>query len=166
MTDDVVVLNTDYSFLNIITVQRALRSVVVGKVDVERESSEYIQTSSGIFHKPLVVRVRHFVNTTYPAQVSWSRHAVFIRDQFTCQYCGCTHRPLTIDHLYPLSRGGESTFENTVSACQPCNVKKGNDTLEDTSLSFFDENFTPTHPSVEDFLRLKLSHIDLSELLQ
>lgn len=59
----------------------------------------------------------------------FSRYNVHLRDLFTCQYCE-TQFPqakLTMDHVLPLSKGGKTNWENIVSACHPCNSKKGND---------------------------------------
>jgi hypothetical protein len=52
------------------------------------------------------------------------RQAVFERDSYTCRYCGDKHGPFQADHVYPESRGGETTISNLVTACQKCNNKK------------------------------------------
>ncbi len=53
------------------------------------------------------------------------RQQVFRRDHYTCRYCGSKDGPLHADHVYPASKGGETTLSNLVTACQHCNVKKG-----------------------------------------
>ena len=58
------------------------------------------------------------------------RFRVMLRDNFKCQYCGkspATHAGLTLhlDHLVPFSRGGESDFQNLITACSKCNLGKG-----------------------------------------
>jgi 5-methylcytosine-specific restriction endonuclease McrA len=60
--------------------------------------------------------------------VRFSKHNVFLRDGYTCQYCGddVTRKSATLDHVLPASHGGKTTFENTVCACAPCNANKGN----------------------------------------
>ena len=63
-----------------------------------------------------------------------SRRALFARDGWRCVYCGTTNGRLTLDHVVPRSRGGESIWENVVTACAPCNHKKGNRTLEEAGL--------------------------------
>ncbi len=55
-----------------------------------------------------------------------TRKAVLARDAYTCQYCGRETHGLTVDHVIPRSRGGESVWENIVASCAPCNRKKGN----------------------------------------
>lgn len=55
------------------------------------------------------------------------RFDVFKRDRFTCQYCGA-HPPgvlLHVDHIVPVSSGGEDAIDNLITACQPCNLGKG-----------------------------------------
>lgn len=61
--------------------------------------------------------------------VRYSKHNVFLRDGYVCQYCGdgVTRSSATLDHVLPVSHGGKTTFENTVTACGPCNANKGND---------------------------------------
>ena len=55
---------------------------------------------------------------------AFTRFNVFLRDRFTCQYCG-DREDLTFDHLIPRSKGGHTTWENVVTACSPCNLRKG-----------------------------------------
>lgn len=54
------------------------------------------------------------------------RTAVLERDRHRCRYCGATDKKLVMDHVYPVSRGGETSFENLVTACEGCNRKKYN----------------------------------------
>ena len=73
---------------------------------------------------PSVVRLNYFVKVPYRARASLSRRAVFVRDNFECQYCG---RPAeNVDHVVPKSRGGLHTWDNVVAACRPCNSRKEN----------------------------------------
>lgn len=63
----------------------------------------------------------------------YSKNKVFIRDNFTCIYCGYFSRSkkgLTIDHVYPRSKGGVSSYKNCVTCCKSCNVAKGDMVLE------------------------------------
>ena len=60
--------------------------------------------------------------------VFWLVFNVFLRDNFTCQYCNQVFlaNDLTFDHVTPRSKGGRSRWENVVTACSPCNLKKSN----------------------------------------
>lgn len=55
----------------------------------------------------------------------WMRRAVFQRDRYTCRYCGGKKAPFHLDHVYPVAKGGETTVENLVTACDDCNLQKG-----------------------------------------
>lgn len=49
---------------------------------------------------------------------------VWDRDGWTCQRCG-SHTDLTVDRIYPVSRGGTNEFDNLQTLCRPCNSSKG-----------------------------------------
>ena len=61
--------------------------------------------------------------------IAFNRKNILRRDNYTCQYCGAVDNALTVDHIHPKSRGGESSWVNVVIACKPCNLKKGNQKL-------------------------------------
>jgi 5-methylcytosine-specific restriction endonuclease McrA len=70
-----------------------------------------------------------------------SRKNILLRDRNTCQYCGVvlSSAELTLDHVVPRSRGGNSTWENLVACCHPCNRKKGNQLLGETNMKLLRE---------------------------
>ena len=77
--------------------------------------------------RPVVIRLVTYVRI--PRDVhrrKITRKAVLARDAWTCQYCGSERGGLTVDHVIPRSRGGESVWENIVASCAPCNRRKGN----------------------------------------
>ena len=79
--------------------------------------------------RPCVIRLVRYVRI--PRDVhrrKITRKAVLARDAWTCQYCGHQATGLTVDHVIPRSRGGESVWENIVASCAPCNRRKGNRT--------------------------------------
>lgn len=57
-----------------------------------------------------------------PAEMRWE---IFRRDGFMCRYCGETDEPLELDHIIPVSQGGQDTHDNLVTACRTCNRNKG-----------------------------------------
>ena len=67
---------------------------------------------------------------------AFTRFNVFLRDAFTCQYCGGAYRTeeLTFDHIVPRSRGGRTLWDNVVTACEPCNLKKGHRSLRQSGM--------------------------------
>ena len=92
------------------------------RVNIVSEYDQVVRSPSFEFRLPSVVCLKTYVKPAkFPA---FTRFNVFLRDRFTCQYCGGKHE-LTFDHLIPRSKGGITTWENIVSACSPCNLKKG-----------------------------------------
>jgi 5-methylcytosine-specific restriction endonuclease McrA len=76
-----------------------------------------------------------------------NRREVFKRDHHQCQYCDSTHR-LTLDHVIPLSKGGSHSWDNVVTACEPCNQRKGDRTPEQSGLTLRSKPKAPIHPTV------------------
>src|SRR6202140_3251890 len=90
---------------------------------------------------PSVVSLKTYVKpSTHPA---FTRFNVFLRDRFSCQFCG-TRDDLTFDHLIPRSRGGHTTWSNVVAACSPCNLRKGNLTPDEARMFPSQMPFQPT----------------------
>ena len=54
-----------------------------------------------------------------------------------CHYCEQRFKPsdLTMDHVIPIARGGESTKKNCVPCCKACNTAKGNKTVSELALA-------------------------------
>ena len=81
---------------------------------------------------PSVIRLRYFVKVPFRRRAALNRRAVFARDDARCQYC---HAPAeSIDHVVPRSRGGTHTWENVVAACRPCNTRKRDRLLSETTM--------------------------------
>ena len=72
-----------------------------------------------------MIRLVYFVRVPRHESRKISRRAVFARDGYSCQYCGAGSH-LTMDHVVPRSRGGRSSWDNVVTSCAPCNLRKGN----------------------------------------
>jgi 5-methylcytosine-specific restriction endonuclease McrA len=125
----VLVLNQNYEPLNICNVKRALVLVLCGKAEVLELNHQVVHSPSMVFHCPSVIRLSHLIRRPRP-RARLSRKEVFIRDNYTCQYCGLRTRDLTLDHVVPRSKGGPHTWENLVSACRGCNHKKGGKNLD------------------------------------
>lgn len=81
---------------------------------------------------------------------SFSRKIVFSRDNWTCQFCNTRlgQHDVTIDHVVPKSKGGKTNWTNCVTACKPCNRKKGDKSLEKSGLKLLTQ---PKPPSVHHF---------------
>ncbi len=130
----VLVLNASYEPLNVTSVRRAHVLVFKGKAEVLEELDRPLHSASTTYPWPHVIRLVQYVRVPRAVQRKISRRALFARDGWRCAYCGTTSGRLTLDHVVPRSRGGESVWENVVTACAPCNHKKGNRTLEESGL--------------------------------
>ena len=134
MNHTVLVLNQNYEPLNVCNVRRALVLVIDGKAEVLEEHNRFVVSASRRFAMPSVIRLVYMIRRPRP-RVKLTRREVFIRDNYTCQYCGRQSGDLTIDHIIPRSRGGPHTWENLVSACKPCNHRKGGKSLIDARMA-------------------------------
>ncbi len=123
----VLVLNASYEPLNVVSVRRAVVLLLKEKAQVV-ETAEAMLRSEGLsLPVPTVIRLVAYVRIPYRLHVPVSRRGVLARDSYTCQYCGAqpSRSHLTVDHVVPRSRGGSKTWENLVTACVPCNRRKG-----------------------------------------
>ncbi|HEX2033798.1 MAG TPA: HNH endonuclease [Chloroflexota bacterium] len=133
MNSAVLVLNQNFEPLNICNARRAFILVDRGKAEVLEHSAVGFRTPSTILPRPSVIKLAYMVKRPRP-QVRLSRREVFMRDNYTCQYCGSRGRDLTIDHVVPKHRGGGHSWDNLVSACRQCNHRKGGKTLDEARM--------------------------------
>jgi 5-methylcytosine-specific restriction endonuclease McrA len=144
-----LVLNQDYSPLSICSVQRAFLLVYLQKADLVSESDVFhLHSINKIYPLPSVIKLKEYIQIPFRG-VILSRQNIFKRDKFQCQYCG-NSRDLTVDHVIPKARGGKSTWSNLVTACKPCNTRKGDYTPEEIGLKI---KRPPYKPSYVIFLR-------------
>lgn len=123
-----LVLNASFEPLHFVSWQKAIQLLFQGKVEVIEESDREVRTVRLTIKVPAVLRLLTYVPLNKKKNIiRFSRTNVFLRDQYTCQYCGNrfnkTH--LTLDHVIPVVQGGRKGWENIVTACKPCNQKKG-----------------------------------------
>lgn len=133
MNNAVLVLNQNYEPLNVCDVRRALVLIFGGKADMLEQRNHSFHTTTRAYHVPSVIRLRAFVRRPRP-RVKLSRREIFIRDRFTCQYCGSVERDLTVDHIIPRSRGGNHEWTNVVASCKSCNHRKGSKSLQEARM--------------------------------
>src|SRR5512139_1308408 len=131
-----LVLNADfrplsYYPLSLWSWQDAIKAVFLDRVNIVANYDRAVHSPSLEMKLPSVVSLKTYVKpSTHPA---FTRFNVFLRDRFSCQYCG-TRDDLTFDHLLPRSRGGHTTWINVVAACSPCNLRKGNLTMDEAKM--------------------------------
>ncbi len=152
MTGHVLVRNQDYRALTICSVLRATILILMKTAElVNAEEGRYVRSPSPAFPWPSVVRPRAYVSIPYK-RITLTRKNVLRRDRHRCQYCGDKDR-LTIDHVMPKSRGGRDTWENLVTACVPCNNRKGSRTPEEARLELRRKPFRPSYVMfIRDFV--------------
>ena len=132
---DTLLLDQGYQPLKVIPWQRAVVMHMVGKVELVSAHTWEIRTVAANFPAPSVVRlIRHLRHR--PPFVRFSRENVYLRDGYLCQYCGkqCTSTTITLDHVQPRSRGGNTSWRNVVTACVECNRDKGRLTPDEAGM--------------------------------
>ncbi len=129
----VLVLNQNYEPLNICNARRAVVLVFGGKAEILETHEALIATSQDVFPYPSVIRLICLIRAPR-ARVKLTRREVFLRDAYTCQYCGRRTSDLTLDHVIPRHRGGPHTWENLASACRACNHRKGGKSVQEARM--------------------------------
>lgn len=132
-----LILNASFEPLHIVSWQRAIQLLFQGKVEVVEESDQEIRTVRFSMKVPAVLRLLSYVPLTRKKQViRFSRANVFTRDNHRCQYCGkqFLKSHLTLDHVVPVVQGGGKSWENIVTACKPCNQRKGGRTPSESGM--------------------------------
>lgn len=106
--------------------QEAVKAVFMDRVNIVSEYDRVVRSPKFVIRLPSVISLKEYVPSNH--RPAFTRFNVFLRDHFTCQYCGRpfpTHE-LTFDHVIPRSRGGRTSWENVVTSCSACNLLKGN----------------------------------------
>lgn len=125
-----LVLNADFRPLSYFPLslwpwQEAVKAVFLRRVLVLSEYDRSVRSPSQEIRLPSVIVLKQFVPVD--RRPAFTRFNVFLRDHFTCQYCGHSFAAehLTFDHVIPKVRGGRTEWGNVVAACEPCNLRKG-----------------------------------------
>ena len=146
----VLVLNASYEPLSVVSVRRAVILLLKEKAEIVEAAQACLRAEHSTMPVPLVIRLVYFVRIPRSFGLPLSRRTILARDGYTCQYCGAQpgKAQLTIDHLVPRSRGGATCWENVVTACAPCNRRKGDRTPEEAHMP------SPRHPSRPRYLAI------------
>ncbi len=161
-----LLLNASFEPLQVISWQKALQLFFSGKVEVVESSDREIRSVSITIRMPLVIRLIKFANhRTRKNIVRFTRNNIFLRDNHTCQYCGGTppRSYLTMDHVIPVVKGGKKTWDNIVTACRNCNVKKGGRTPEEASMKI---RQSPKQPIWLPFMGLNIDFTESPEYIR
>jgi 5-methylcytosine-specific restriction endonuclease McrA len=130
---DTLLLNSDaqpvsWLPLSTLTWQDAIKYMVLEKAAVlEWHENWTVHSANWETNVPAVMMLTEYMKPK--TTIRFSKSNVFLRDRYSCAYCGdrLEKRDCTLDHILPMSHGGKTTFENCVTACSPCNSRKGND---------------------------------------
>jgi len=144
-----LVLNADYRPLSYYPLslwpwQDAVKAVFLDRVDIVAEYDAFVHSPTTRIRIPSVVVLRDYVKPQ--KRVAFTRFNLFLRDEFSCQYCGAKG-DLTFDHVVPRAKGGITSWENVVAACSRCNLKKGSQSLRRSGLSL---RKPPRQPGAEE----------------
>lgn len=156
MDQKVLILNQDYSAFALCSVQKAFILVYLEKAEmVHRSETGLLRSINHAFPVPSIIRLQRYVHVPYRG-ITLSRHNIMKRDAYQCGYCGST-KNLTLDHMIPKSRGGDSSWTNLVTACMRCNTRKGDRTPEEAGLTLKQK---PKKPSLSAFLVANAGELD------
>ncbi len=144
-----LVLNADfrplsYYPLSLWSWQDAIKAVFLDRVNIVSEYDHMVRSPSFEMRLPSVVSLKTYIKPQ--RQPAFTRFNVFLRDRFTCQYCGAREE-LTFDHVIPRSKGGLTTWDNVVAACSPCNLRKGDQLPADANMF---PHHSPYQPAIHD----------------
>ncbi|XP_030463779.2 uncharacterized protein LOC115683385 isoform X1 [Syzygium oleosum] len=166
-TDDLacfrgLVLDIAYRPVDVVSWRRAICMEFMEKADVLEYYDQTVDSPSGSFYIPAVLRVPHLLQVVKRRRIRTNliRKNIFHRDSYSCQYCSSSEN-LTIDHVLPIARGGEWKWENLVTACARCNSRKGQKTLEEANMKLIN---VPKAPKDYDILAIPLTSATIKML--
>ncbi len=141
-----LVLNADFRPLSYYPLslwgwQDAIKAVFLDRVNIVSEYEQVVHSPGFQMKLPSVVSLKTYIQPSrHPA---FTRFNVFLRDKFSCQYCG-SPSDLTFDHVIPRSKGGRTEWENVVTACSPCNLRKADKLPKQADMHPYHNPFSPT----------------------
>jgi hypothetical protein len=143
MDSKILVLNADYQPINMTSFKKGYKLIYKKKAEViiSDESDKLFDLTREVF-RPKVIRLLNYIYLPY-RRLNLSKHNILKRDDHKCVYCGSKNE-LTLDHVFPKSRGGKNTWENLVACCTKCNSKKNDRTPEEAGMTMLSKPFAPS----------------------
>ena len=138
--------------------QKALILFFQGKVEILEFHETSARSASSSFRLPSVMRLKRFVKLHKATRIKFSRENIYLRDNYTCQYCATQFgaKELTLDHVVPASKFGRKDWTNVVTACRSCNHRKANRTPLGANMPLLNEPRIPTWlPSVQPQFKIE-----------
>ena len=170
----VLLLNADYDFLRVVDMERAVSLMLRrdNPARVEVPTGDKLHSAGGlVLDEPSVLVLTEYTNVRGNIRkANIRRKRIFTRDKYRCSYCGkkFPEHLLTLDHVFPASRGGADAPENIVAACKPCNNRKADRTPEEAGMKLLNKpkpinfgakdvmrhSYAERHPEWRDYLHL------------
>jgi 5-methylcytosine-specific restriction endonuclease McrA len=168
MSDNVVVLNADYTFLSVTSWKNAVCLLIEGKAETLKETTKIVRNFDRTVEItiPLYIRVVKYVRKIFKQKVPFSKRNVFVRDDQTCQFCGTYIEDIndcTVDHVTPRAQGGKSKWVNCVTACKPCNHRKADRTPTQAKMYL---KRRPVQPTINEYIKYFTKKYGIDELLK
>ena len=139
--NSVLVLNSDYTPLNITTWSRGFILVHQGKAEIIKEDNTPIISGYRNFVRPIIIRLFNYIKHSVRS-LKVNRNRIYKRDNHKCVYCG-SRKDLTIDHVIPKSKGGTNEWTNLVTCCFKCNFIKADRTPEQANMKMSHKPYKP-----------------------
>jgi hypothetical protein len=144
LSKKVLLLNSSYEPIMVISGKRAILMIVANKADIIEKTEYIIRSSKFKLSFPSVVKLRSFIYINFK-NIPLTRKNIIKRDNCTCQYCGKVTKSVTIDHVIPKDKNGKDLWSNLVTACNKCNSRKSNKYLSDTNMELLRKPVKPTY---------------------
>lgn len=163
-----LLLNADYTPLHFISDMDAITlfykgraEVIIGASGVPSEWDEAFNSPSTTIKIPATMRLLKRINKKWK-QPRFRKKVLFNRDGWMCQYCKTKLKwdSVTIDHVWPSSRGGQTNWTNCVASCKPCNRRKADRTPEEAGMKLQQKPVTPTSLHFWDAMKSDVWHED------
>lgn len=154
-----LVLNSSYQPVKLVSWQKALILWFQGKVEVLEYHEASAKSARSSFQLPSVMRLKRFVSPRARSRLKFSRENIYLRDDYTCQYCGerRSGKDLTLDHVVPASKKGRKDWTNVVAACRACNHRKANRTPIGAGMPLLKEPRVPAWlPATREEFRMEI----------
>ncbi|MCP5366986.1 MAG: HNH endonuclease [Hyphomicrobiales bacterium] len=150
-----LVLNADFRPLSYFPLslwawQEAIKAVFLERVNVVSEYDRLVHSPSAQIRLPSVIALKEYIPMN--RRPAFTRFNVFLRDRFACQYCRTTFpsEQLTFDHVVPRSKGGRTSWDNVVTACAPCNLRKGHRLPRESGIFPFRRPMMPSNFELQE----------------
>lgn len=138
----VLVLNFDYTPLNVTSYRRGFILVDKGKAEIVKSDENPIVCGFKTYVRPVIIRLLNYIKY-HTRTLRANRNRIYKRDGNQCIYCG-SKKDLTLDHVIPKSKGGKNDWINLVTSCFKCNLKKRDRTPEEAKMKMNHKPFAPT----------------------